>query len=222
MADEWLTYQQAAERFGNSPEAIRRHARRHGWRTQRANDGHTLLLIPDKADAGGRARPGGYLLGDAGELVGELRRRAETAEAWADALNGELIIERERRARAEGEAAAYRVNFENALGRAERAEARAEREAQAATEGRQQVTDATVKASLLEAERDAARAAAEAAQVARAVAERERAELVIGGPFGRVWRAFRSRQTPGTTTRDIAIGAAWGSVAAFLIWAMLR
>ena len=35
----WLTYAQAAERLGLSPEAVRHRARRSGWRTQPGNDG---------------------------------------------------------------------------------------------------------------------------------------------------------------------------------------
>ena len=43
----WLTYAQAGERLGLSPEAVRHRARRSGWRTQPGNDGRTLVLVPD-------------------------------------------------------------------------------------------------------------------------------------------------------------------------------
>jgi hypothetical protein len=43
----WLTYAQAGERFGMSPEAARQRARRMRWRTQPGNDGPTLVLVPD-------------------------------------------------------------------------------------------------------------------------------------------------------------------------------
>src|SRR3954464_5407203 len=59
MADQWLTYQQAGELLGVSAEAIRRHARRHGWRGQRGNDGKALVFVPSTAAGEGWARPGG-------------------------------------------------------------------------------------------------------------------------------------------------------------------
>jgi hypothetical protein len=43
----WLTYAQAADRLGLSPEAVRHRARRSSWRTMPGNDGRTLVLVPD-------------------------------------------------------------------------------------------------------------------------------------------------------------------------------
>lgn len=53
---EWLTWQQAGERFGLSPDAVRMRARRLGWRTQPGNDGRTLVMVPDDADVHPRER----------------------------------------------------------------------------------------------------------------------------------------------------------------------
>ena len=59
----WVTYAQAAERLGLSPEAVRHRARRAGWRTMPANDGRTLALLPDEIEPvrttvlNGRSRP---------------------------------------------------------------------------------------------------------------------------------------------------------------------
>jgi hypothetical protein len=61
MPPEWLTYAQAGEKFGLSPEAIRLRARRFGWRTQPGNDGRTLVIVPEDADVQRRLRPTGVL-----------------------------------------------------------------------------------------------------------------------------------------------------------------
>src|SRR5690349_754610 len=56
MPEEWLTWQQAGERFGLSPDAMRMRARRLGWRTQPSNEGRTLVLVPAEAEAQVRPR----------------------------------------------------------------------------------------------------------------------------------------------------------------------
>jgi hypothetical protein len=55
---EWLTYRQAGERLGVSPEAVRSLARRRGWSRQTPNDigGVARVLLPTGADR--RSRPG--------------------------------------------------------------------------------------------------------------------------------------------------------------------
>ena len=55
-AEQWLTYQQAAKLFGVSSEAIRQRTRRLGWRSQRGNDGKTLVLVPADATVQPRVR----------------------------------------------------------------------------------------------------------------------------------------------------------------------
>jgi hypothetical protein len=47
----WLTYEQAGELLGIPPEAARHRDRRQRWRTQRGNDGRTLVLVPEEAEA---------------------------------------------------------------------------------------------------------------------------------------------------------------------------
>jgi hypothetical protein len=47
----WLTYAQAGERLGLTPEAVRHRARRSGWRTIPGNDGRTLVMVPDGIEA---------------------------------------------------------------------------------------------------------------------------------------------------------------------------
>jgi chromosome segregation ATPase len=132
MADRWATYEEAGEAFGLSAEAMRKRARRLGWRVMPGNDGKARVLVPDGAGLGpdGRGgRPAGRPDGRAddpqalGALADALRQEREgrqTAEAAA--------------ARAEGEAAGLReavrlaptaVQLEQALGRAEREATRA-------------------------------------------------------------------------------------------------
>jgi chromosome segregation ATPase len=152
--------------------------------------------------------------GDAGELVGELRRRAEAAEARADILAGEVVQQRERAAKAEGQAMTLRHGLENALGRAERAEARAEAEARTAIETRRQVTEAMMQVASLQTERDTALASRDAAQAAADAARAAEAELA--------GMTATTRQVPGMTLRDVAIGVGGGAVVAFLTWAVLR
>jgi hypothetical protein len=57
MPLEWLTYAQAGEKYGLSPEAVRLRARRFGWRTQPGNDGRTLVMVPEDAAVRPRPRP---------------------------------------------------------------------------------------------------------------------------------------------------------------------
>ena len=59
IVDEvWLTYRQAAEKLGISPEAVRALARRRGWSRQTPNEvgGVARVLLPANADR--RSRPG--------------------------------------------------------------------------------------------------------------------------------------------------------------------
>jgi hypothetical protein len=43
---EWLTYAEAGERLGVSPEAIRARAIRGHWRRQVGNDGLARIVVP--------------------------------------------------------------------------------------------------------------------------------------------------------------------------------
>jgi hypothetical protein len=49
MNDEsgaWLTYAEAGERLGVSPEAARARAARRGWRRRLGNDGRAVVMLP--------------------------------------------------------------------------------------------------------------------------------------------------------------------------------
>ncbi|MFL5337991.1 MAG: hypothetical protein ACJ8H8_33680 [Geminicoccaceae bacterium] len=198
MEDRWLTYQQAGDLLGVSAEAIRRHARRHNWRVQRGNDGKALVLVPAAAATEGWARPPGRPDGarvgspggqDPGRPPGQPgdmatvadmmtalvadRRAAETdaaqARREADELRREVSEARERAARVEGELAGVRVAFEQAQGRAERAEAEALASQDAVARGLAQAAAERVA-------REAAEATATTERQARIAAKAREAE----------------------------------------------
>lgn len=222
MSDRWLTYEEAGTLFGLSPEAIRKRARRLGWRIQSGNDNQTKtrILVPDGAELRPAGPPPGTPIGDRPDdrpdgLVSELRRRAEAAEAdrnreraerervesERERLAAELIPERERRARAEGETAALkdaltreRVHFEQALSRAERVE-------QEAVRLRDAVVRETARADVERGARKAAEAGRDIAQAAALASERrwEATEAVLASrnasnPLVRAWWAVWHRR----------------------------
>jgi hypothetical protein len=197
----WETYPAGADLLGMKVESFRRLAFRKGWRRTPGNDGLARVAVPlaeieqrqtghphgTTEAAGDGARGGATPAEPADGLTAELRRRAETAESRAeraederDAIAAEVIQERERRARTEGELAGVRIAFEQAQGRAERAEGEAavlrDAEARAAA---QAVTE---------------RAAREAAEREREAARGELAELTAGSPLQRALRAFAFRR----------------------------
>jgi hypothetical protein len=47
MSDEWLTYEQVAERMNVSPEAARQKAFRGRWQRSKGNDGKARIRLPD-------------------------------------------------------------------------------------------------------------------------------------------------------------------------------
>jgi hypothetical protein len=55
---EWLTYRQAGEKLGVSPEAVRSLARRRGWSRQTPNEIGSVARVLLPTDADRRARPG--------------------------------------------------------------------------------------------------------------------------------------------------------------------
>jgi hypothetical protein len=174
----WLTYEQAAARFGLKPEAMRKRSKRLGWASRLANDGKVHIRVPEEADIAARQarHPGGHPAGRSGgqstsdkaleAAIAALRERAEAAERRAEEAEARVrTVEAEREvawvqaARAEGEAKAQRDRI---------AEAQTLR---------------------LEAE----------AQILKARGERDRLALQVeewtsGGPIARAVRAFLLRR----------------------------
>ena len=140
--EQWVTYQQGGEMFGMTAEAFRQRARRERWRTQLANDGKTLVLLPDGAAVRPRVRTGAQegsrygqppaqtaehtrTISDLAALLTEQHRERERLDAqWraererADVLQTALVAEKEARARAEGRAEAEHEAFVRADERA--------------------------------------------------------------------------------------------------------
>jgi hypothetical protein len=109
---EWLTWQQAGQRFGLSPDAVRMRARRLGWRTQPNNEGRTLVLVPADAEVRPRERAPEYMESHSPERSGEQSIAIMRLTTLLEAANG-------RAERAE-------TRVEHAEQRADRAEKRAD------------------------------------------------------------------------------------------------
>jgi hypothetical protein len=122
---DWLTYDEAAERLGVSAEAIRCRAKRQRWRRTRGNDGRARIQLPDDLHdlVTDRATPGrpGELTGQMTapvttpvdeRLIAALEAHIQTlqaelahARAETESVRAELTAEREAAREA---AAAYR------------------------------------------------------------------------------------------------------------------
>jgi hypothetical protein len=114
---EWLTYAEAGERLGVSPEAVRAKAIRKAWRRQAGNDGKARILVPPEIlhasvqqplhgrstpvvqqPINGRSSPV-RKLGDQGMLTA-LREHISTLRDDNERLRGDLAAEKERSASA--------------------------------------------------------------------------------------------------------------------------
>jgi hypothetical protein len=160
MSDRWLSYRQMGEMFGLSAEAVRQRVRRLGWRTQLANDGRKLVLVPEETAVRPRIRPAGQTPVEMGEQTpvqtlvqgaaasGELK----TLRTLVDVLKAQL-------AKAETEAAHARQQLEAERGRSDRAEQRAD--ALRVELERARITQDEVRAAIAELAADVARAMAQ-------------------------------------------------------------
>jgi hypothetical protein len=193
----WMTYAEIATALDlPSAKAGEAKARRAKWERTLGNDGLARVAVPlsvleephppRRPDAEGRRRPAegpaqaavvsalvAELKAGHEQALGEMRRRAEAAEARAaraEAAAAEMPELRERAGRAEGEAASLRNLVDVERARATRAEA----------------------------QRDEARIGRAAAEASRIASDLEaRAELAgwtAGGPLARAWRALLNRR----------------------------
>jgi len=118
----WMTYAQAGERLGLTPEAVRKRANRQRWRRMAGNDGKTLLLVPGQPDGRPTVHPGGRptarpsegsealaLLQQAITMLGEQlqaeRARSDNERTRASGAEALAAEEREKRESAEQRAA---------------------------------------------------------------------------------------------------------------------
>lgn len=128
-----LTYDELANRLGIDVQSARRRAQRGRWLRTKGNDGRTRVHVPvtvvatvtgtdttlaEHGPATNATSPG---------LVAELRRRAEAAEARAEALTIQVAELAQAGGRWEGEAGTERAARQRA--EAERDAARAARDA---------------------------------------------------------------------------------------------
>jgi hypothetical protein len=117
---EWLTYAEAGERLGVSPEAIRARAIRGHWRRQVGNDGLARVMVPaeilrapDQRPVNGRSTP----VRKAGDpaTLNALREHNETLKGEVELLKGQLVIERERGDRVIADLAGERAEHQEQL-----------------------------------------------------------------------------------------------------------
>ena len=121
----WLTYAEAGQQLGISPEAVRQLARRRGWprRTPNAYGGLATILVPD--DAPVRPRPGvdgGYERGTPGQPVTGLIRPDNSSVRASEPPDMIRLI----REIMEGLVTPLREQLDRERDRADRAELRAE------------------------------------------------------------------------------------------------
>lgn len=180
---EWLTYAQAAERLGLSPEAVRHRARRAGWRTMPGNDGRTLVLIPDDEVADIRPRA----------PVHTPDRTADHSPARTPGHDDQIARSNARAERADERADEANKRADGAMALADRtlaALAEANARAERAETGRGEAADqlALARAALDQAQGDARKARGEAEDLRRAEAARK-----AKGRLHRAWEAWRGR-----------------------------
>jgi DNA repair exonuclease SbcCD ATPase subunit len=193
-AGSWMTYAEAAERFGTSTEAIRLRSRRLHWRTQRANDGKTLVWIADDAAVRPRVRPPdrpyvqppdqppGHIseISQLTALLTAQHERADRAEQRADEANKRADV--------------ATALADKALAQAAEAEKRVEQ----AESRLNQAQDRLNRADRLEMEQDKLESELEAGKIGLSEALADAAELRqqieqarAGSRLRRAWRAWR-------------------------------
>lgn len=98
MSDEWLTYEQASERLGCTPEAARQKAIRGRWQRTRGNDGKARVRLPDGVRTPSE-RANGKPVRPPSERVSDkaaLERLTRALEAHITTLQAEIVAERAR------------------------------------------------------------------------------------------------------------------------------
>jgi hypothetical protein len=98
MSDEWLTYEEVAERLAVTPRAARARAFRGRWAKTMGNDGRARVRLPDERPAPARnttVRPTDPALADAlrGQLAA-LESHIKTLQGDNEALKEQLAAER--------------------------------------------------------------------------------------------------------------------------------
>jgi hypothetical protein len=194
----WLTYTDAAERFGVSAEAVRQLAIRHRWPRRRSNaDPHGRVEVEVPSDFEARPRTG---VGPPFERPSDTRStsevdawrdRAERAEMAAD-LDRERADQAEKRAdTADADRRAAMVLIDGFAARADRAEAGRDAERSRADVLADEVHVMQAKLATAEAAVDQAQAAARDARDSAETLRRADAERRGRGLVARIRLALR-------------------------------
>jgi hypothetical protein len=115
MESGWLTYGEAAERLGSTPEAVRYRAMRGKWPRHRGNDGRARVQIPDEPNP--VRTPSAQPVRTPGEprvdpaLLHALEAHNATLKADVERLEAQLRIEADRLAAAEARAEKQAADF---------------------------------------------------------------------------------------------------------------
>jgi DNA primase len=89
---QWLTYRQAADKLGVSPQAVRQKSIRGRWPRTKGNDGQARVQVPEQPY---RVRTVSGQAPDV-SLVDALREHVATLKADAEKLEALLATERQR------------------------------------------------------------------------------------------------------------------------------
>ena len=98
--DIWLTYAEAGQRLGVSPEAARAKAARKRWRRQVGNDGLARVLLPGDLPVTARARTPGDRPGTSRSTPGHVQL-IKTLELHVESLKAQLATTEARLAAAD-------------------------------------------------------------------------------------------------------------------------
>jgi hypothetical protein len=198
-----VSCEEAGLLFGFTADAMRKRARRLGWRVQRNNDGLARVLVPEGValhSDGRSGRPGGH---PAGHPDGQdnLQMRLGRAEGEVAGLREALRNAEEGRLAAQAKAdreAMARVATEAMLADQQERAAHAEGEAEGLLEAlRIAEAQAAVLQTDVDRERTTAQVLMQAEVAERQAAETARAELsawTAGRPLTRALRAFFRRR----------------------------
>jgi hypothetical protein len=108
---QWLTYKQAADKLGVSPQAVRQKAIRGRWQRTKGNDGQARVQVPDLPYG---VRTASRQASD-GALLDALREHIATLKTDVERLTAELASERAElaaeRTRADGTTAGLKGNI---------------------------------------------------------------------------------------------------------------
>jgi hypothetical protein len=114
----WLTYTEAGDRLGVSPEAVRAKAARKRWRRQIGNDGLARIMIPDDLPVTARAREPGQHPVTPRSTPGRKSADAATIkalEAHVETLKAQLVAADARDAQQVADLAAERAQTARAI-----------------------------------------------------------------------------------------------------------